>query len=251
MKMKGLLEGKVALVTGGVRGIGLAISEKFAQNGADLVVTTTKDPESVADVLEHLRSYGGRVEAVRLDPSEKAEVEAAMPQIISTMGRLDVLVNNAGITRDGLLLRMSEEDWDAVLKVDLKSAYNTIQAVLPTMMRQRSGSIINISSVVGMRGNVGQANYAAAKAGLIALSRSVAKEMGGKGIRANSISPGFIMSGMTKQMPEEIVKDWCGRIALKRPGQPEEVAGVALFLASELSSYVSGENIPCCGCMNG
>ncbi|MBP9998170.1 MAG: SDR family NAD(P)-dependent oxidoreductase, partial [Bacteroidales bacterium] len=138
--MKGLLEGKVALVTGGVRGIGLAISEKFAQNGADLVVTTTKDPDSVADVLDHLRSYGGRVEAVRLDPSEKAEVAAAMPQIISTMGRLDVLVNNAGITRDGLLLRMSEEDWDAVLKVDLKSAYNTIQAVLPTMMRQRGGS---------------------------------------------------------------------------------------------------------------
>lgn len=249
--MQGLLEGKVALVTGGVRGIGLAISEKFAQNGADLVVTTTKDIESSADVLEKLRSYGGRVEAVKLDVADKAAVEAAMPEIISRMGRLDVLVNNAGITRDGLLMRMPEADWDEVLRVDLKSAYNTIQSVLPAMMRQRGGSIINISSVVGVRGNAGQANYAAAKAGLIALARSVAKEMGGKGIRANSISPGFIMSGMTKQIPEEIVKDWCGRIALKRPGQPEEVAGVALFLASDLSSYVSGEDIPCCGCMNG
>lgn len=249
--MQGLLEGKVALVTGGVRGIGLAIAEKFAQNGADLVVTTTKDMESSAGVLEKLRSYGGRVEAVKLDVADKAAVEAAMPEIISRMGRLDVLVNNAGITRDGLLMRMPEADWDDVMRVDLKSAYNTIQAVLPTMMRQRGGSIINISSVVGVRGNAGQANYAAAKAGLIALARTVAKEMGGKGIRANSISPGFIMSGMTKQIPEEIVKDWCGRIALKRPGQPEEVAGVALFLASDLSSYVSGEDIPCCGCMNG
>lgn len=249
--MQGLLEGKVALVTGGVRGIGLAIAEKFAQNGADLVVTTTKDMESSAEVLEKLRSYGGRVEAVKLDVADKAAVEAAMPEIISRMGRLDVLVNNAGITRDGLLMRMPEADWDDVMRVDLKSAYNTIQAVLPTMMRQRGGSIINISSVVGVRGNAGQANYAAAKAGLIALARTVAKEMGGKGIRANSISPGFIMSGMTKQIPEEIVKDWCGRIALKRPGQPEEVAGVALFLASDLSSYVSGEDIPCCGCMNG
>lgn len=249
--MKGLLEGKVAIVTGGVRGIGLAISRKFAENGADLVVTTTKDVEAVADVIADLESYGGRVLALKLDVSDKQAVNAAMSGIMEKMGRVDVLVNNAGIAKDNLLLRLSEEDWDSVINVDLKSAYNMIQAVLFPMMRQRSGSIINISSVVGLRGNPGQANYAAAKAALIALSRTVAKEMGGKGIRSNSIAPGFIMSGMTAQMPDDVIKDWCNRIALKRPGQPEEVAGVALFLASDLSSYVTGETIPCCGCMNG
>lgn len=247
----GLLAGKTAIITGGVRGIGLAIAEKFARNGADLILTTTRDPETSQNVVDQLLAYGGKVQLVKLDVSKKAEVDAVLPAIIDEAGRVDVLVNNAGITRDGLLLRMSESDWDDVINVDLKSAFNTTQAVLSKMMRQRSGSIINISSVVGVRGNVGQANYAAAKGGLIAFTRSVAKEMGARGLRANCIAPGFILTDMTANIPEEIVRDYCGRIALKRPGKAEEVAGVALFLASELSSYVSGEVIPCCGCMNG
>lgn len=244
-----LLHGKVAIITGGVRGIGYAIAESFAAAGADLIVTTTREPESSSEELERLRSYGTRVMAMRLNVADKAEVAEKLPEAVKEMGGVDILVNNAGITRDGLLLRMSEKDWDDVLSVDLKSSFNTIQAVLPFMLRKKSGSIINISSIVGVNGNPGQCNYAAAKAGLIGMSRSLGKEMGPKGIRTNCIAPGFILTDMTAGMPENVVEDWKGRIALRRPGTPCDVAGVALFLASDMSAYVNAQVINCCGGM--
>ncbi|MBQ0150495.1 MAG: 3-oxoacyl-[acyl-carrier-protein] reductase [Bacteroidales bacterium] len=247
--MSSMLAGRTAVITGGVRGIGYAIAEKFASEGADLIVTSTRDPETSSAELEKLRSYGGRVTAVRVNVADKNEVEAVVTDAVDRMGGVDILVNNAGITRDGLLLRMSEKEWDDVISVDLKSSFNTIQAVLPFMLRQKSGSIINIASIVGVIGNPGQCNYAAAKAGLMGMSRSLAKEMGPKGIRTNCIAPGFIRTDMTAGMPERMVEEWKSRIALRRPGTPEDVAGVALFLASDMSSYVNGEVINCCGGM--
>ena len=251
MSYNEMLKGKKAIITGGVRGIGYAIADAFAQAGADLLLTTTREPESSRAELEHLRSFGGKVIALKLNVSDNAEVSALLPKAVEELGAVDILVNNAGITRDGLLLRMSEADWDDVLRVDLKSAFNTVQAVLPKMFRQKSGSIINISSVVGVRGNAGQCNYAAAKAGLIGFSNSLSKEMGPRGIRCNCIAPGFIMTQMTEKIPENIVEEWKNRISLRRPGQPEDVAKVALFLASDLSSYVTGQVINCCGGMIG
>ena len=245
-----MLEGKVAIVTGGVRGIGFAIAERFASEGADLIVTTTQDPAKAEEALERLRSHGGRVKALRVNVSDRAEVMELLPAAVSEMGGADILVNNAGITRDGLMIRMSEQDWDDVINVDLKSAFNTIQAVLPVMLRKKSGSIINIASVVGIAGNPGQCNYAAAKAGIIGMSKSLGKEMGAKGIRTNCIAPGFISTSMTAGFPEEMVERLKSTIALRRPGRPEEVAGVALFLASDMSSYVNAQVINCCGGMN-
>lgn len=249
MNIPNLLHGKVAIVTGGVRGIGYAIAESFAAAGADLIVTTTREPESSSDELARLRSYGTKVMAIRLNVADKAEVSEKLPEVVKEMGGVDILVNNAGITRDGLLLRMSEKDWDDVLSVDLKSSFNTIQAVLPFMLRKKAGSIINISSIVGVNGNPGQCNYAAAKAGLIGMSRSLGKEMGPKGIRTNCIAPGFILTDMTSGMPEKLVEEWKERIALRRPGTPCDVAGVALFLASDMSAYVNAQVINCCGGM--
>lgn len=249
MGMSSMLAGRTAVITGGVRGIGYAIAEKFASEGADLIVTSTRDPETSSAELEKLRSYGGRVTAVRVNVADKNEVEAVVTDAVDRMGGVDILVNNAGTTLDGLLLRMSEKEWDDVISVDLKSSFNTIQAVLPFMLRQKSGSIINIASIVGVIGNPGQCNYAAAKAGLMGMSRSLAKEMGPKGIRTNCIAPGFIRTDMTAGMPERMVEEWKSRIALRRPGTPEDVAGVALFLASDMSSYVNGEVINCCGGM--
>lgn len=249
MNIPNLLHGKVAIVTGGVRGIGYAIAESFAAAGADLIVTTTREPESSSDELARLRSYGTKVMAIRLNVADKVEVSEKLPEAVKEMGGADILVNNAGITRDGLLLRMSEKDWDDVLSVDLKSSFNTIQAVLPFMLRKKAGSIINISSIVGVNGNPGQCNYAAAKAGLIGMSRSLGKEMGPKGIRTNCIAPGFILTDMTSGMPEKLVEEWKERIALRRPGTPCDVAGVALFLASDMSAYVNAQVINCCGGM--
>lgn len=249
MEIPQILTGKAAIVTGGVRGIGRAISEAFAKAGADLILTTTRDKSACGEVLDHLRSFGGRVELLKLNVSDKAEVSAQLPEAVTAFGGVDILVNNAGITRDGLMLRMSEQDWDEVLAVDLKSAFNTVQAVLPFMSRKRSGSIINISSVVGLTGNAGQCNYAAAKAGLIGMSKSLAREMGPRGIRTNCIAPGFICTDMTAKLPEQMAQDWKNRVALRRLGTPEDVAGVALFLASDLSAYVNGEVIGCTGCM--
>lgn len=249
MEIPNILTGRTAVITGGVRGIGYAIAEAFAKAGADLILTSTREVSACAGQLEHLRSFGGRVEALQLNVSDKAEVAGKLPEAIQAMGGVDILVNNAGITRDGLMLRMNEQDWDDVLNVDLKSSFNTIQAVLPFMSRKRSGSIINISSIVGLVGNAGQCNYAAAKAGLIGMSKSLAREMGPRGIRTNCIAPGFICTEMTAKLPEQMAEDWKNRVALRRLGKPEDVAGVALFLASDMSAYVNGEVISCTGCM--
>ena len=242
-----LLEGKVALITGASRGIGKAVALRFAAEGADIAFTDIKvDPGTVSE----LEALGVKVRAYEADASDFAVTEEVVAKIHAEFGRIDILVNNAGITRDGLMLRMSEASWDAVLTVNLKSAFNYIHAVCPIMSQQRGGNIISMSSVVGMAGNAGQCNYSASKAGLIGLTKSIAKEMGPRGVRANCIAPGFIISEMTDKLPEETRKALAKSIPLRRGGTVDEVAGVALFLASELSSYVSGQVISVCGAMN-
>ena len=243
----GLLEGKVALITGASKGIGKAIALKFASEGADIAFT---DIVVNKETVGELEAFGVRVKAYESNAADFAGTHSVVESILSDFGRIDVLVNNAGITRDSLLLRMDEAGWDAVLGVNLKSAFNFTHAVIPVMSRQRGGSIINMSSVVGEHGNAGQANYSASKAGLIGLAKSVAKEMGPRGIRANCIAPGFIISDMTDALPEEVRQEWVKTIPLRRGGTVEEVAKVALFLASDLSSYVSGQVINCCGAMS-
>ena len=243
----GLLEGKVALITGASRGIGKAIALKFAAEGADIAFTDIKISE---DTVKELEALGVKVRAYASNAADFAQTHETVEQVMADFGRIDILVNNAGITRDGLMLRMDEAQWDAVINVNLKSAYNYIHAVTPVMARQRGGSIINMSSVVGVSGNAGQCNYSASKAGLIGLAKSIAKEMGPRGIRANCIAPGFIISDMTAALPEEVRESWIKTIPLRRGGTPEDVAKVALFLASDLSSYVSGQVIHCCGAMN-
>lgn len=243
----GLLEGKVALITGASRGIGKAIALKFASEGADIAFTDVKiNEETVAE----LEATGVKVRAYTSNAADFADTHATVEKVLADFGRIDILVNNAGITRDGLMLRMDEAQWDAVINVNLKSAYNYIHAVTPVMSRQKGGSIINMSSVVGVSGNAGQCNYSASKAGLIGLAKSIAKEMGPRGIRANCIAPGFIISDMTAALSEEVREAWAKTIPLRRGGTPDEVAKVALFLASDLSSYVSGQVIHCCGAMN-
>ena len=243
----GLLEGKVALITGASRGIGKAIALKFAAEGADIAFTDIKINE---DTVKELEALGVKVRAYASNAADFTQTHETVEQILAEFGRIDILVNNAGITRDGLMLRMDEAQWDAVINVNLKSAYNYIHACTPIMARQRGGSIINMSSVVGVSGNAGQCNYSASKAGLIGLAKSIAKEMGPRGIRANCIAPGFIVSDMTAALPEDVREAWIKTIPLRRGGTPEDVAKVALFLASDLSSYVSGQVIHCCGAMN-
>ncbi len=243
----GLLEGKVAVITGASRGIGKAVALKFAQEGADIAFTDIKINE---ETLAELEALGVKVKAYESNAADFTATHATIEEIMAEFGRIDILVNNAGITRDGLMLRMDEAQWDAVINVNLKSAYNYIHAVTPIMARQRGGSIINMSSVVGVSGNAGQSNYSASKAGLIGLAKSIAKEMGPRGIRANCIAPGFIISEMTAALPDEVRESWVKTIPLRRGGTVDEVAKVALFLASDLSSYVSGQVIHCCGAMN-
>ena len=243
----GLLQGKVALITGASRGIGKAIALKFAAEGADIAFTDIKISE---ETVQELEALGVKVRAYASNAADFAQTHETVEQIQADFGHIDILVNNAGITRDGLMLRMDESQWDAVINVNLKSAYNYIHAVTPIMARQRGGSIINMSSVVGVSGNAGQCNYSASKAGLIGLAKSIAKEMGPRCIRANCIAPGFIISDMTAALPEEVREAWIKTIPLRRGGTPEDVAKVALFLASDLSSYVSGQVIHCCGAMN-
>ena len=242
-----LLEGKVALITGASRGIGKAIALQFAAEGADIAFTDIKVNE---DTVKELEALDVKVRAYASNAADFAQTHETVEQILADFGHIDILVNNAGITRDGLMLRMDEAQWDAVINVNLKSAYNYIHAVTPIMARQRGGSIINMSSVVGVSGNAGQCNYSASKAGLIGLAKSIAKEMGPRGIRANCIAPGFIISDMTAALPDEVREAWVKQIPLRRGGTPEDVAKVALFLASDLSSYVSGQVIHCCGAMN-
>ena len=245
-----LLEGKVALVTGAGRGIGKAIALRFAEQGADVAFTDLAINEAVEETVRELEAMGIRAKAYASNAANFDETHDVVRQIIEDFGRIDVLVNNAGITKDGLMMRMSEAQWDAVINVNLKSAFNFIHAVVPVMAKQRSGSIINMSSVVGVSGNAGQCNYSASKAGMIGLAKSIAKELGPRGIRANCIAPGFIITEMTNQLPQEIKDQWASQIPMRRGGTPEDVANVALFLASDLASYVSGQVIHCCGAMN-
>lgn len=245
----GLLEGKVALITGAARGIGKAVAIKFASEGADIAFTDLVINETVEQTVKEIEAYGCKVKAYASNAADFAQTHEVLEAILADFGRIDILVNNAGITKDNLMLRMEESQWDAVINVNLKSAFNFIHALTPVMSRQRGGSIINISSVVGVSGNAGQCNYSASKAGMIGLSKSIAKEMGPRGVRSNCIAPGFIITDMTEQIPEDVRKEWIKTIPLRRGGTVEEVAKVALFLASDLSSYVSGQVINCCGAM--
>ena len=249
-----LLEGKTALITGAARGIGKALALKFASEGADIAFTDLVLNDDMAAGLEATRkeieAVGVTCRAYAGDASNFAETEAIVKKIHEDFGHIDILVNNAGITKDGLMMRMTEQQWDAVIAVNLKSAFNFIHAITPVMMRQRSGSIINMASVVGVHGNAGQSNYAASKAGLIALAKSIAQEMGSRGIRANAIAPGFIETAMTAALPDEIRQEWVKKIPLRRGGQVEDIANVATFLARDLSSYVTGQVIQVDGGMN-
>jgi len=245
-----LLEGKTAIVTGAARGIGKAIAIKFAQEGANVAFTDLAIDDNAKATESEIASYGVKVKAYASNAANFEDTHKVVEEIAKDFGRIDILVNNAGITRDGLMMRMSEQQWDMVININLKSAFNFIHAVTPVMMKQRTGSIINMSSVVGVSGNAGQANYSASKAGLIGLAKSVADEMGSRGIRANAVAPGFIITEMTAQLSEEVRKEWAQKIPLRRGGTPEDVANVCTFLASDLSSYVSGQVIHCDGGMN-
>ncbi|PNE27386.1 3-oxoacyl-[acyl-carrier-protein] reductase [Tannerella sp. oral taxon 808] len=245
-----LLEGKVALITGAARGIGKSIALRFASEGADIAFTDLVIDENGRATEEEIRALGVRVEGYASNAANFDEAHKTVEEVVKDFGGVDILVNNAGITKDGLMLRMSEAQWDAVIGVNLKSAFNFVHACVPVMMRRRNGSIINMASVVGVHGNAGQANYAASKAGMIALAKSVAQEMGPKGIRANAIAPGFIETAMTAALPDSVREEWKKKIPLRRGGTPDDVADVAVFLASSLSSYVSGQVIQVDGGMN-
>jgi 3-oxoacyl-[acyl-carrier protein] reductase len=244
-----LLEGKTALITGAARGIGKALAVKFAQEGANIAFTDLVIDENGKETEKEIAAYGVKVKGYASNAADFTQTKEVVAEIHKEFGSIDILVNNAGITKDGLMMRMTEQQWDAVIAVNLKSAFNFINASLPIMMRQRSGSIINMASVVGVHGNAGQANYAASKAGLIALAKSIAQEVGSRGIRANAIAPGFIETAMTDALPEEVRQEWAKKIPLRRGGKVEDIANVALFLASDLSSYVTGQVIVCDGGM--
>lgn len=245
-----LLENKTAVITGAARGIGRAIAEKFALNGANVIITDLAINADVENFIAELqKKYNIKAKAYAFDVSDFNACQDFTEKLLKDLTVIDILVNNAGITRDNLLLRMSEQDWDMVIKVNLKSVFNMTKALLQHFMKNRSGSIINMASVVGVGGNAGQANYSASKAGIIGFTKSIAQEIGSRNIRCNAIAPGFIETPMTAQLPDDIRKDWMNKIPLKRGGTPDDVANVALFLASDLSSYVSGQVINVCGGM--
>lgn len=243
----GLLSGKVAVITGASRGIGRAVALKFASEGADIAFTYLEQKELAEQTEAEIRAMGVKCQSFAADASNFQLTKDVVAEIHKEFGRIDVLVNNAGITRDALVFRMNEEQWDEVLRVNLKSAFNFTNAVAPIMTRQRSGSIINMSSIVGIGGNFGQSNYAASKAALIGLAKSVAKELGARGIRSNCVAPGFIISDMTDRLPDSLKNEWVEDTPMRRGGSVEEVAGAALFLASDLSSFVTGQVIRCDG----
>ncbi len=245
-----LLEGKTAIVTGAARGIGKSIAIRFAQEGCNVAFTDLVINEAAQETEKELEALGVKAKGYASDASNFEDTQKVVAEIVKDFGQVDVLINNAGITKDTLLMRMTEEQWDAVINVNLKSVFNFTKAVQPTMLRQRSGSIVNMSSVVGVSGNAGQANYAASKAGMIGFTKSVAKELGSRGIRSNAIAPGFIITEMTGKLPEDVKKDWEAKIPLKRGGTPEDVANICVFLGSDLSAYVSGQTIHVCGGMN-
>ena len=244
-----LLKGKVALITGAARGIGKAIALRFAQEGCDIAFTDLAINELVEQTKSEIEALGVKVKAYASDASNYEDTQNVVKQVAADFEHIDILVNNAGITKDTALKRMTEEQWDAVINVNLKSVFNFTKAIQPIMWRQGAGSVINMSSVVGLGGNVNQCNYAASKAGIIGFTKSAAKEMGVRNIRHNAIAPGFILTEMTKNLPEEILKQWENNIPLHRGGTPEDIANVAVFLASDLSSYVTGQVIHVCGGM--
>lgn len=246
----GLLEGKTALITGAARGIGKALALRFAAEGADIAFTDLVIDENGKQTEDEIKALGVKCVGYASNAADFAQTEEVVKKVHEDFGKIDILVNNAGITKDGLMIRMSEGQWDAVINVNLKSAFNFIHAVLPIMMRQRSGSIINMASVVGVHGNAGQSNYAASKAGLIALAKSIAQEVGSRGIRANAIAPGFIETAMTAALPDNVREEWVKKIPLRRGGKPEDIAEVAVFLASDMAAYVTGQVIQVDGGMN-
>ncbi|MDR1763994.1 MAG: 3-oxoacyl-[acyl-carrier-protein] reductase [Dysgonamonadaceae bacterium] len=248
--MSKLLEGKTAVITGAARGIGKAVAMRFAAEGCNIAFTDLVIDDNAKATEREIAAYGVKVKGYASNAADFNDAHTVVEEIVKDFGRIDVLVNNAGITRDGLMLRMTELQWDAVISVNLKSAFNFIHAVSPVMMKQKSGSIINMSSVVGVHGNAGQANYSASKAGMIGLAKSIARELGSRGIRANAIAPGFIITDMTGQLSEEVRNEWAKQIPLKRGGTPEDVANTALYLASDLSSYITGQVIQVDGGMN-
>ncbi len=244
-----LLEGKTALITGASRGIGKAIALKFASEGASIAITNVVEDETFVNAIDELKAHGANVKGYISNAADFADSQKVAEQIIKDFGKIDILVNNAGITKDTLLMRMTEEQWDAVIAVNLKSVFNLTKAVMQSMLKQKGGSIINMSSVVGVSGNAGQTNYSASKAGIIGFTKSVARELGSRNIRCNAIAPGFILTEMTDNLPPDIKSDWINKIPLKRGGTPDDVANAALFLASDLSSYISGQIIQVCGGM--
>jgi 3-oxoacyl-[acyl-carrier protein] reductase len=249
MMMK-LLSGKTALITGGARGIGKAIAMKFAEQGANIAFSDIRLDDAAKALVNELKGLGVEAAAWASDASDFAACDTLANEVVEKFGRIDILVNNAGITRDNLLMRMSEDEWDSVIRVNLKSVFNLTKAVQRTMLKQRSGSIINMTSVVGVNGNAGQSNYAASKAGMIGFTKSIAKEIGSRSVRCNAVAPGFIETEMTAKLPDDVRKTWTETIPLKRAGQANDVADVCLFLASDLSNYVTGQILSVCGGMN-
>jgi 3-oxoacyl-[acyl-carrier protein] reductase len=245
-----LLEGKVALITGGARGIGKALAMRFAMEGASVAFSDLKRDENMEATEKEIQALGVQAQGFASNAASLEESEKLAEEVVAAFGRIDILINNAGITRDNLLMRMTEQDWDLVINVNLKSAFNLTKAVQRTMIKQRSGSIINMSSVVGVNGNAGQSNYSASKAGMIGFTKSMAQELGSRSVRCNAIAPGFIETEMTHKLPDEVRTQWISTIPLRRSGKPEDVADVAVFLASDLSAYVTGQVISVCGGMS-
>lgn len=243
------MEGKVALVTGATRGIGKGIALKLAEHGADVAFTYVSSSETAKKVEDELKQFGVKAVAYQSNAADYAAAEELIKNVNEEFGRIDAVVNNAGITRDGLLMRMSEENWDDVMNTNLKSVFNITKNVQRTLLKQRSGSIINLSSVVGVRGNAGQSNYAASKAGIIGFTKSIAQELGSRNIRCNAIAPGFIETEMTAELGEDVMKEWLKSVPLNRPGTTDDVANAVLYLASDLSTYVSGQTLNVCGAM--
>ena len=245
-----LLEGKTAVVTGAARGIGKAIALRFAQEGCNIAFTDLVINEAAQETEKEIAALGVKVKGYASNAANYEDTQAVVKQIADEFGRIDILVNNAGITKDGALKRMTEDQWDAVIAVNLKSVFNFTKAVQPVMWKQASGSVINMSSVVGVSGNANQCNYSASKAGIIGFTKSAAKEMGLRGIRHNAVAPGFIITEMTGVLPEDVKKAWEAQIPMRRGGTPEDVANTCVFLASDLSSYVTGQVVNVCGGMN-
>ena len=239
----GLLDGKTAIITGASKGIGREIAIKYALEGADVAFTYLSNVEKGQALEKELSDLGVKAKGYRSDASKFDEAQSLADQILADFGQIDIVVNNAGITRDGLLMRMTEDQWDTVLEINLKSVFNLVKAVIKPMMKQRSGSIINISSIVGLKGNAGQSNYSASKSGMLGFTKSVALELGSRGIRSNAIAPGFIETEMTGALDEKLIKEWEAGIPLKRIGQGVDIANAAVFLGSDMSSYITGQTI--------